>query len=278
MKRIEEYDNYRIFLRDFIEERKKKFTFFSNRYFCRRAGLASPSLCQEVINGKRNLTENTITAFCKGMGLTERDAAFFRVLVHFNQSKTIDEQAIYLAELKKFRRKITAEQIPADSFAYFEHWYHPAIRELACLLKWNGDYALLARSLNPPISITAAKKSVSLLLKLGFLKKQPDGSYQQSSPAIMTGNNVVGVRSLNRQFGELGIAAIENSPVNERYISSMTVGISRKTYVALEREIENFKDRLRSIVDEDKCADAVYTVNLHLFPVSKREPPRKQCL
>ncbi len=32
------------------------------------------------------------------MALTDRDAAFFRVLVHFNQSRTIDEQAIYLSE------------------------------------------------------------------------------------------------------------------------------------------------------------------------------------
>ncbi|MBN1578951.1 MAG: TIGR02147 family protein [Chitinispirillaceae bacterium] len=275
MKRIEEYDDYRLFLRDFIEDRKKRFPFFSNRYFSRRAGIASPSLCQEVIDGKRNLTEKTIAAFCKGMALTDRDAAFFRVLVHCNQSKTIDEQAIYLAELKRFRKTIAAEQIPADSFAYFEHWYHPALRELACLLDWKGDYELLARTLNPPISAAAAKKSIALLLRLGFLRKNPDGSHTQSSPAIKTGDNVVGVRSLNRQFGELGIAAIEGTPINERYISSMTAGISRKTYEALEGEIESFKDRLRGIVDEDKGADAVYTVNLHLFPVSKREPPRK---
>ena len=276
MKRIEHYDNYRLFLSDFMDDRKKRFPFFSNRYFSRKAGVASPSLCQEVIDGKRNLTEKTIAAFCKGMALTERDAAYFRVLVHFNQSKTIDEQTMYLAELKKYRKSIATELVPADSFSYFEHWYNPAIRELACLLDWHGDYELLARHLQPPVSAAAAKKSIELLLKAGFLAKNGDGSYTQSSPAIRTGNNVLGVRSLNRQFGELGVAAIEGIPADERYISSMTVGISRATYEALRHEIEDFKDRLRSIVDDDKASDTVYTVNLHLFPVSKREQPRKR--
>jgi uncharacterized protein (TIGR02147 family) len=276
MDRIECYDNYREFIRDFIADRKKRFPFFSNRYFCRKAGISSPSLCREVISGKRNLTEKTIAAFCKGMDLPERDTHFFRLLVRFNQSKTIDEQAIYLAELKKLRKKVEKELIPADRFAYYEHWYHPAIRELACQLDWNDDYELLARTLEPQISPAAAKKSVELLLKLGFLKKDADGNYRQTAPAIASGNNVNGVRSLNRQFGELGVAAIENIPVDERYISSMTVGITRKTYKALEKEIESFKDRLRSIIEEQDDAEAVYNLNLHLFPLTRNRKHRKK--
>lgn len=276
MKRIEEYDNYREFLSDFIADRKKRFAFFSNRYFCRKAGISSPSLCREVISGKRNLTEKTIAAFSRGMDLTERDTLFFRLLVRFNQSKTIDEQAIYLAELKQFRKKVTTSYIPADSFAYYEHWYHPAIRELASLLDWNDDYELLARSLEPQITPVAAKKSVDLLIKLGFLARQKDGRYKQTAPAIASGNNVTGVRSLNRQFGELGIAAIENIPVDDRYISSMTVGITRKTYKTLEKEIEAFKDRLRSIVEEQDEAEAVYNLNLHLFPLTRNRKHRKK--
>jgi len=272
MKRIEQYDNYRTFLNDYITEQKARFSYFSNRYFCRKAGIKSPSLCAEVIDGKRNLTEATINAFAKGMGLTDRDGEYFRLLVHYNQSKTIDEQTLFLTELKKFRRKTVTETIPVDHFGYFEHWYNPALRELACLARWNGDYDLLGRLLTPQISAAAARRGVELLLKMGYIAPNEDGTYRQTTPALVTGNNVVGVRGLNRQMGELGIASIENVPVSERYVSSMTVGVSEKTYHALEKEIESFKDRLRSIVDEDDRADRVYNVNIHLFPLSRKVP------
>lgn len=271
MKRIEHYDNYRTFLRDYIDEQKLRFPHFSNRYFCRKSGISSPSLCAEVISGKRNLTGRTIAALCKGMALTQRDADYFRCLVHYNQSKSIDEQSLYLVELKKYRKKISTGIIPADSFDYFEHWCNPALRELACIADWHDDYDLLGRMLHPPVSGATARKSIDMLIRTGFLKKHEDGTYTQSSPAITTGNNVVGVRSLNRQLGELGIASIEGLPVDERYISSMTVGISKKTYQALLQEIESFKDRLRNIVDEDDQSDSVYNVNIHLFPLSRKQ-------
>ncbi|MFW6253871.1 MAG: TIGR02147 family protein [Chitinivibrionales bacterium] len=271
MERIEMYDNYRLYLRDYFADRKRRFPFFSNRYFCNKAGIKSPSLYQEVVDGKRNLTKNTLPAFIKGLGLTDKDASYFSALVHLNQSKTQHEKQLYFSQLKQLRRKIDLKIIPTDHYEYYSQWYNPVLRELACTIDWKGDYQLLARSVEPAIKKSQAKESIDLLLRLGLIRCDEKGCYHQSDPAISTGDHIKsqGVRNLNRQFSELGTRALEAFPPTSRYISSMTLGVSDESYRKIVQEVEEFKDRIRRIVDDDTESDKIYNCNIQLFPLSK---------
>ncbi len=272
MQRIEYYSDYRIFLTNLYENRKKRFPFFSSRYFCRKAGIKSPSLLKEVIDGKRNLTDKTIPAFAKGFSLTENDANFFNLLVHFNQSSDPQTKQQLLEQMRGLTRKVKQEVVPADQYAYYTKWYNPVVRELACLLDWKGDYGVLARSVAPPIKKTEARKSVELLLELGFLEKAEDGTYTQSHPAITTGREVtsLGVRALNSELSKMGTEAIERIPPTERDISSLTIGISRKSFSLIKQEIQEFKNRVIRIVDDDKDSNQVHNLNVQLFPLSTK--------
>lgn len=272
MKRIEYYSNYRKFLKDLYADKKKRFSFFSNRYFCRKSGVKSPSLLKEVIESKRNLTDKTISAFAKGFGLNENDTKFFNFLVLFNQSKDPQVKQQLLEQMRGLTRKVKQEVIPIDLYAYYSKWYHPVIRELACILDWKDDFSMLARSVSPPIKKIEARKSVTLLLELGFLIKTDDGKYKQSHPAITTGSEVtsVGVRSLNRHLSVMGTEAVDRFPPTERDITSLTIGISKKSYSLIKEEIQEFKNRVIRIVDDDKESNRVYNLNVHLFPLSEK--------
>ena len=272
MKRIEHYENYRDFLKDFFEEKKKSSPFFSSRYFCRKAGLSSPSLYQEVAEGRRNLTERTMPAFVRGLGLTDKDAVFFNTLVHYNQSKTPQETELYLEQLRKLREKVKTQVVPQGHHEYYSKWYNTAIRELACLIDWGEDYGKLAQSLNPPITAKEAQDSLELLLKFGFIVKK-DGKYFQSNPAITTGPDAMSrlLRNVNKQFCELGMRALDVFEKDERYVSNMTIGISRAAYEQIVQEIGEFNDRIRRIVNDDKESETVYNINFQMFPLTKRE-------
>lgn len=277
MKRIEYYSDYRTYLKDFYTDKKEHCSYFSNRYFCKKAGIKSPSLLKEVIEGKRNLTEKTIPAFVKGLGLNENDAKFFTLLVRFNQNKNPLEKQQTLEQMRGLTRVITQEVIPVDHYAYYSKWYNPVIRELACILDWNENYTLLAKSVNPPIKKTEAKESIALLIKLGLLIRSKTGIYTQSHPAITTGREVtaLGVRSLNRHLSCMGTEAIDRFPPNERDISSLTIGISKRSYSIIKQEIQEFKNRIIRIVDDDKNSDGVYNINVQFFPVSNKKQKRR---
>ena len=92
VKRIFEYDNYRFFLRDFFKEQKRLKAAFSHRFFARRAGFSSSSFCAHVIEGKRNLTADSLRRMLKGLGLSGRPATYFESLVHYNQARTAEDR------------------------------------------------------------------------------------------------------------------------------------------------------------------------------------------
>ena len=55
---ILQYTNYRVFLRDYYEYKKKTSTAFSLRFFAEKAGLSSHAHLKLAIDGKRNITKN----------------------------------------------------------------------------------------------------------------------------------------------------------------------------------------------------------------------------
>ena len=165
MDRIEAYTDYRQFLRDFYEDRKKRSKSFSHRQFCRKAGLTSPSFLKEVIDGKRSLTDVSIAQFIQGLGLTDLDAAFFGALVRFNQATDSATKQQYLDQMRGLRRKVQAAVVPLDRYDYYSKWYHPVLRELAVHRIWNDDWAAMARCVRPQIKAREAREGIALLEK-----------------------------------------------------------------------------------------------------------------
>lgn len=272
MDRIETYTDYRQFLKDYYDEQKRRFTHFSYRYFCIKSGITSPALFKEIAEGKRNLTERTTDAFIKGLGLTDLDANYFRALVHFNQTDNEQEKALILEQLKGFRRKIKQLPVPVDLYGYYSTWYNPVVRELACIIDWKDDYQVLADTLDPPIKKSEARAAVAFLIDNGFIRKTENGNYLQTNPAITTGSEVVSqaIRSFNEELAKKGVDAIQAHPPADRDIRTIITGVSRKSYLLVKEEMREFISRVIRIVDDDKDADRVYSLNLQLFPLSKK--------
>lgn len=270
MERIETYTDYRHFLRDYYEDRKKRISVFSYRYFCMKAGIKSPTLFKEVVDGKRNLTPTTLPQFVKGLGLSSLDAQYFIALVHFNQSRSVQDKKQFLDHMSTLKRKIPREIVPIDQYAFYSRWYLLILRELACIIPWNGDYALLARTVNPPIKKSEAQEGITFLIQKGFLTRDTFGNYHQTKRAITSGSEVtsLGIRALNEWMTRRGADAINEFPQPLRDIRTMVIGISDESYELVKEEIREFMDRIARIVDNDAKSDRVYNLGLQLFPLS----------
>ena len=273
MQRIEFYDDFREFLKDYYSEQKKRFPHFSYRYFCKKADLTSPSHFLEIIEGKRKLTSKMLDSFIKGMALTEGDARYFTALVAYNQSKNSTEKQHFLAHLRGLKRKVKQALVSTDQFEFYAQWYNVVIRELACLIDWKEEYDLLAKAVVPALKKTDAKQSVEFLVRAGFIEKRDDGRYYQKDPAITSGSEVssLGIRAYNAFMSNRAQSAIEEFPPSERDMQTLTIGISKEGYGLIKQEIQDFLSRVVRIVDEDKDPQQVYNVNVHLFPMSSAQ-------
>jgi uncharacterized protein (TIGR02147 family) len=256
---------------DFYKETKRVQPLFSYRIFCRKSGLKSPSIYREVMNGKRNLTPSTIVAFTKGLGLAEHDARFFETLVLFNQAKTEETQKKYLAILRGLRYRKPQKLIPVHLYEFYEKWYNPIVRELAVAINWKADYSILAKSVVPSIKASEARASVEMMVRLGFLRKNSDGSYQQVDPDITTGPEVtsLAVRQMNREFARLGIEALDRFPPSQRDISSLVMGMPFEKLPQIKMAIAEFRKKLIELVSDSEKNDCFYTLVVEFFPIGR---------
>lgn len=275
MPDITTFTDSRAFLLAWYEETKLKHPGFSYQVFSESAGIKSRGFLHNVIQGKRKLSRTNIFGLSQAMRLNKHEADYFENLVSFNQAKSLRERTHFYERLSSIKTGSRAAKGPElvrnDRFEFYSELYHGVVRSLIGMHGFKGDYEWLAKAVRPRITLRQAKKSVELLARLGFIEKQKDGSFNNTNASIATPPEVenLAVQNFHRQAGELGLKALNELPKEERNITGVTLGISDKTYKAICGEIQAFRARLLRLAEADEKADAVYHLNLQLFPVSK---------
>ncbi|MBR5692510.1 MAG: TIGR02147 family protein [Fibrobacter sp.] len=269
MKPVMEYQNYRVYIRDYYAERKVR-SGFTWRDFAKAAGYSSPVFLKLVCDGKSNLSDVGVERVASAMGLVGVDLQYFRLLVEFNQEKDSAKKKIVFKKMREVAKEGSMEIVGEDQFDYYESWVNPVVREMAPQM---GDAtpAKIAEKLAFDTQTAEVKKALSLLQKVGLLRKGERG-YEQAAKSITTGNLEVArlsVREMHRQMGELAVRALDEIPMNERDISGLTLGVSENAFYRISQEIADFRRRISSIVMEDTGENRVYRLNVQLFPLTK---------
>ena len=271
MNPIFSYIDYRFFLKDYYEEQKKKSRFFSYRYFAKKAGINSPNFLKLIIESKRNLTVLTISKFITALKFNEKEAKFFRHLVFFNQAKSAQEKQLHYTVMLSMMHTVKEQRLTALQHEYYNHWFVPVVREMVSLYDFKGDCKKLAAAVLPPISLREARFAIKLLKKLGMIEQLPDGKFRQSARAIVSDSGVgrMAVRSFNREMLRKAELALDKTPIEERQIYGVTIGISKACYDVLAAEMAAFRDRVVAITNGDTNSNRVYQMHLQLFPLSQ---------
>lgn len=270
MDSVYEYSDYRLFIRHYYEGRKAENSAFSFRYLAQKAGINSAPFFKFLIDGKRNLTQETVAKVAAALKLDEKESEYFENLVFFNQAKTVKDKGRYFDKLIALRKARDTLRIGSEKYEYFSEWFHCVIRELAALADFRDDFAKLGNALRPPLSALKAQESVDLLLRLGFLKKA-GGKYIQAEPLLSTGYGIEDYQVIKFQIKMLRMAieAFDRTQATERSMSSLTFSVSRETFKSVVKEMRAFRARLMELVGKDEAPEMVYHLNIGLFPLSK---------
>lgn len=264
------YSNYARFLRDYYAEKKRANPKYSYAVLSRQAGLRSRSNLIEIANGKTPLSRLRVFQVARAMGLGARECEYFVAMVHFNNASSLKEKEFHLEKMGELAGRSPGRILGESQYAYFSEWYHPAIRELASLPAFRGDYAALGRSLRPSISAKQARESVDLLLRLGLLLKTAQGRFAQADGAVQTADELTSYIILRYQKEGIRLAdgALESIGPEDRDVSTITAGVSRECFFAIKKEIQAFRRHVSKLVEKDKGQDRVYQLNMQFFPLS----------
>lgn len=265
-----DYTDYRRFLKAYYDHQKRKNPAFSYRYFALKAKVNSSGLLKNVIDGKRGLGSGLIVRCAEAMKLKKKEAEYFECLVDFNEARTVEEKRIFFERLLALR-KPDAHLMQAGQFEYYSKWYYTAVRELIGIVPFRGDYAALARALDPAIRPEQAEKAIRVLEDLHLIVKDPQGRYRQSQPSVTTGPEVESVSVAQYQIACMDLAkeAIDRHAAPERDMSTLTLSLSGEGFAAFKEEIVSFRKKLLALERSFPAPNRVYQLNMQFFPLSK---------
>lgn len=267
-----DYTDYRKYLVDYFKHQKAIKSFFSHRYFSNKAGLTSSNFLLLVMRGERNITPSLCCRISQAIKHSATEAVYFENMVNFNQAKTSAEKDRFYSRLITTHKQLKIQKIEDWQYEYYSKWFNPVIRELVVCEDFDGNLAALSRRLSPSITPAQAKKSLTLLLRLGLIIKHGK-KFIQSSPFLSTGPEIqsVALANFHKTTALFASEAIDKYPKSRRNISSCTINISEEVYHKLVDKINEVRKEVLSIAESSGKSDRVYQVNFHLFPLTKIE-------
>jgi uncharacterized protein (TIGR02147 family) len=268
---IFEYDDYRKFLKDWYKKAKAKGPGFSYRAFSHRAGLHSSNFFMLVMQGKRNLTEESVKKVAAGLGLNKQEQEFFRNLVFFNQARTHEDKDLYYKQLLQSRKFRKLKPIEKDQYEYYSNWYHPIVRELVIAKDFDGTPEWVASHIYPSITAQQAARSIELLEKLKFIERTENGKWRQTASIVSTGDTVnsVIVHNYHKEMLSLTKTMMDDLATEERDVSSLTLGIDKSKFEEIRSKIKQFRQEILKMASTETSPDDVVQLNIQFYNVMK---------
>jgi uncharacterized protein (TIGR02147 family) len=268
MKPIIEYSNFRQYLLDYYEERKR-ISAFSWREFSKVAGFTSSSYMKVVCDGKSKLSKIGVERVATAIGLTGFELDYFRAMVKFGQAASEETKKAAYRDMLAIAKVHKVRVLEGDLFAYYDTWRNPMMRELAPLMP-GATPGEMAKMCYTETSAQEVRESLDFLTRTGLLKKEKDGAFKQSETSVSGTPDAtrLALRGMHRQMAQLAAPALE-LPATERNFSGVTMGVSRESYDRIVKALDDCRRQIIAIAAEDKNIEQVYRLNLQLFPLTK---------
>jgi len=268
------FDDYRDYLKVMVDYLKEAQPGFSHRQFARRAGFATSSFLKLVIDGKRNLSQDSIGRFAKALGLDGKERDQFEALVRLTQASNDDDRNRYYQQLRRGTKDTSSvSRMKRNQYDIYSNWYGVPIREMFLLPDFREDPEWIAKRLRPRITKAEAQKVIDRMLELGLAKKNEDGRLELDSVKLSAESAVqlLAARNYHREMLKQAGEALDRLNRDERNLTSLTVTLTKDQYDYVCREIEEFgKNLLNKLEDAPRTGDNrdVYVMGIQLFPVT----------
>lgn len=269
MPDIYRYTDYRAYLSDWFEENKKLHAYMSYRYLGGKIP-TDPGNLVRILSGRRHISDAMLPGLIKALRLMDREAEYFQAMVPFSKARgerSVREALQKLLALREFRVKT----LESEQYKFYLSWRHTVVRLMVALGKFDGDYAALARLIRPEITAEEAEDSIALLLELGMVRRDDDGTWSLTESFISTGDvwKDAAVKEFQRQTLRLAQESLERHPREDRSISTVSLTIPRAELPFLKEMTKQFRSQVMRWAGAQDKPDTVYQLNMQIFPLSR---------
>jgi uncharacterized protein (TIGR02147 family) len=261
--------DYRDFLKAFYEKRKAEMPFYSYRMMGDRLGLDS-SYLYRILQKKQHLPVHALPVAKEMMALTGREAEFFDLLFSATMTKDKNKREELVAKALALR-DVRRHTLQEAELKLLENWWIPAVR---AYLELNGgmvNVKQIAKDLCPPITEAQAQEAIDILLEVGFVKKVASGKLALTETHLTVGGpeKKMAVRKFQKQVLALASDSLDNVPVDERNISTLTLSVDQACFDDLGEMLKEFRRLVQKRVDASKNPNKVMHLSMAFYPVAR---------
>lgn len=270
MVTFSDISDYRDFLKDFYDRRKLEMPFYSYRMMGDKLGLDS-SYLYRVLQKKQHLPAHALPAAKEILNLSGREAEYFDLLFSAAVTKDKSKREELIAKALSLR-DVDLHSLQAAELKLLENWWIPAVR---AYLEINGgviNTKQIASDICPPITEAQAKEAIDTLLEVGLVKKMASGRLALTEAHLTVGGpeKKLAVRKFQKEVLNLASNSLDNVPVNERNISTLTLSVDKDCFDDLGDMLKEFRRLVQKRVDSAKNSDRVMQLSMAFYPVARK--------
>lgn len=271
MPDIFDYMDYRQFLRDYCEERRRENPHFSYRYLSQKMGIRSTGFLSMVVAGKRTMSEESAAKLARLLKLTKKESDFFICLVRFNQAHSHEEKQRRFGELL-VRQKGPVRRVTRDQYEFYDKWYYSAIRELVAIHPVRDNFDEVAKMLRPTIKPAEARAAIEKLELLGMIERDADGFFHRRDAVITSGPAFTSfaIQQFQRQTVELAKSSGERFVKEARQLATLTMSIDGPAYTRIIDRLAHMRQEIMEMARSVDKPDWVYQLNMQIYPLSEK--------
>lgn len=266
------HNDYRLWLRAVLEDRKKTNSSYSLRALARDLDI-SPSRLSQVLQGKQGLSDNTARAMAENLRLPESVREYFVNLVLSVDARSKTEREEAKDRLNTFTADEDYTPLAEETFHFIREWYHLAILELLSNSTAQSNAAWIAERLG--IEEEKIQEAVDRLFSMELLRLDQD-RWIPTNKLLSTTADIPSqaIRYFNSQILRLAEKALEGQEPKDRDISTLIVGVSQEQLPELKKAIVKFRrgfDAQARVGRGNFPAETrkTYALNLSFFSLEK---------
>jgi len=270
------YFDYREFLQDWFDARKRKEPGYSFARFA-AAGGCSRSALPNVLRGARVPRSETLDAFARAMELTPTERNYLGLLVEYATAADVTTQRDVLLRMLQHERyghrRRLEDHDESELFRFFEYWYVPAICMMSSIPGFREDPVWIADQLRPRIDPEQAQAALETLFDLGMVLRDDAGRLTRSE-RMFASETETWLRVAKHVHSVLMpdlLSQIDARHAKEQHLMALTLSVPLN-------QVEEFKARITKLTEqldgmsEDPTATGprrVYQLAVQLLPLSE---------
>lgn len=258
---------YQKCLREELQRRCERNPRYSIRAFARTLRVDAGALSR-IFSGKQIPSMKMAQTLLTALELSiEEQESFLVSLSQRQQARNLQRRSFAFRAVKQGSR---AKELSIDLYRVIADWHHVAIMELTFTEAFGSSPRSIAKKLG--ISVLEAKLAVQRLLDLELLVEE-NGTLKKADKHLTTADKTLSTPALRKnqkQFLEKAIISLENDPIEDRSVTSMTMAIDPDKLPAARQMIREFNQALCQFLESGKRT-RVYNLGVALCPIQTKE-------